>query len=59
LEKKVLTIKECAEMYCIGINRMRELCKMVDCPFTIRIGSRKTLIKAKAFETWFNSCEAI
>lgn len=56
---KVMTIKECSEMYKIGINRLRELCKMDDCPFIVRIGARKRLIKTKAFDDWFNACEAI
>ena len=58
-EKKVLTIKECSELYKIGINRLRELCRMSDCPFIVRIGSRKVLIKAKVFDDWFNACECI
>lgn len=58
-EKKVLTIKECSELYKIGINRLRELCRMSSCPFIVRIGSRKVLIKAKAFDDWFNACECI
>lgn len=56
---KVMTIKECAEIYRIGVNRLRELCKMSDCPFTVRVGSRKILIKAKVFDDWFNKCETI
>lgn len=56
---KVMTIKECSEIYRIGVNRLRELCKMADCPFAVRVGSRKILIKAKAFDDWFNNCEAI
>lgn len=58
-DTKVYTIKECAELYKIGINRLRELCKAVDCPFIVRIGARKTLIKARAFDDWFNACNAI
>ena len=58
-ERKVLSIKECSELYKIGINRLRELCRMADCPFTVRIGSRKVLIQAKAFDDWFNACECI
>ena len=58
-EIKTMTIKECAELYNIGVNRLREICKADDCPFVIRIGARKRIIKAKAFDEWFNTCEAI
>ena len=56
---KTMTIKECSKLYKIGVNRLRQICKADYCPFVLRIGTRKKLIKTKEFEKWLSQCEAI
>lgn len=50
-EKLNLTIEEAAEYSNIGIKRLRELCAMPGCRFTLRVGT-KTLIKRSEFEKY-------
>ncbi len=56
---KTMTIQECSELYKIGVNRLRQICKADYCPFVLRVGTRKKLIKTKEFEKWLSQCEAI
>jgi len=56
---KTMTIKECSQLYKIGVNRLRQICKSEYCPFVLKIGTRKSLIKTKEFEQWLSECEAI
>lgn len=56
-EKYCLTIKEAAEYFNIGENKLRELVASPDCPFVIFVGTKR-LIKRKLFETYLdNLCE--
>lgn len=56
---KTMTIKECSQLYKIGVNRLRQICKSDFCPFVLKIGTRKKLIKTKEFEKWLSECECI
>ena len=51
---KTMTIQECSELYKIGVNRLRQICKADYCPFVLRVGTRKKLIKTKEFEKWLS-----
>ena len=48
-EKKLLSVTEAAELFGIGMNRIRELSNDKDCPFVIWVGSHRK-IKREAFE---------
>lgn len=50
-DKLALTIEETAEYSNIGINRIRELAKLPNCSFILRVGG-KLLIKRKEFEKY-------
>ena len=54
--KLALTIEEAAEYSEIGDNTIRELLKMPDCPFLLKVGTRK-LIKRVPFEDYVRSHE--
>lgn len=56
---KVMSLMECSKLYRIGINRLREICSDEDCPFVLRVGSRKKLVKTKQFEEWFTEAKAV
>ena len=51
--KFTLTVKEAAEYFNIGENRIREMSDQNDCPFVLWIGSKR-LIKRKKFEDHLN-----
>ena len=48
-EKANLTIKEAAEYFNIGINRLEELLKKPNCSFVLYVG-KKELVKRREFE---------
>jgi len=48
-EKPYLTLTEAAELYNIGVNRLRELSNGNQCPFVIFVGNKR-LIKRKRFD---------
>ena len=50
-EKMTLTLEEAAAYSNIGINKIRELTKEIDCDFVVYIG-KKRLIKRKEFERY-------
>ncbi len=52
--KILLTIKEAAELFNIGENKLRELTDAKDCNFVLWNGSKR-LIKRKAFEDYLLS----
>lgn len=54
-----LTVEEGAKLSKIGINRLRNIVRAEGCPFTLRVGANKYLIKRKLFEEWLNTCEAV
>ena len=57
-EKQNLTIQEAAEYSNIGINKLYSMIKDPFCPFILRVGDKKTLIKKKAFDDYIaNSVE--
>lgn len=49
-----LTIKEAAQYYNIGENKLREMIKEEDCNYVLYVG-KKTLIKCKKFEEYLDS----
>ncbi|MBR1735825.1 MAG: helix-turn-helix domain-containing protein [Firmicutes bacterium] len=51
--KFTLTVKEAAEYFNIGENRIREMSDQNDCPFVLWVGSKR-LIKRKKFEDHLN-----
>lgn len=53
-EKYNLTIKEAAQYYNIGENKLRELIKEPDCDFVIYVG-KKALIKKASFEAYLDT----
>lgn len=54
IEKYNLTIKEAAQYYNIGENKLRELIKEQGCDFVLYVG-KKALIKCKQFEKYIDS----
>lgn len=58
-ERLTLTVEEGAKISGIGINRLRNIVRAEGCPFTLRVGTNKFLIKRKLFEEWLYSCEAV
>lgn len=59
MEKLTMTIKEAADYSGIGVNRLRTIAKSENCPFVLRIGTTKTLVKKAAFEKWLENCDTI
>lgn len=53
-EKYNLTIKEAAQYYNIGENKLRELIKEPGCDFVIYVG-KKALIKKASFEAYLDT----
>ena len=53
-EKYNLTIKEAAQYYNIGENKLRKLIKEPDCDFVIYVG-KKALIKKASFEAYLDT----
>lgn len=53
-DKLNLTVNEAAEYSNIGENALREMLKVKDCPFLLRVG-KKYLIKRKEFESYLDS----
>ena len=46
-EKAVLTVQECAALTGIGQNKLESLLKVPDCPFLLKNGSKKMIIRAR------------
>lgn len=57
-EKLTLTLSEAAELYGIGINKLRELSDDEDCPFVFFVG-RKRKIKRKQFDAFLATAYSI
>ena len=53
-EKALLTIREAADYYNLGLHKLRELTNDEHCPFVLWNGNKR-LIKRKAFEEFLNS----
>lgn len=51
-EKQNLTIQEAAEYSNIGINKLYSMIKDPMCPFVLRVGQGKQLIKRRMFDTY-------
>lgn len=56
-EKSLLTIEEAAAYANIGINLMSELINVPGCPYVIRVGKRKRLVKRKKFDEYIENNE--
>lgn len=54
-KKYNLTIKEAAQYYNIGENKLRELIKEQGCNYVLYVG-KKVLIKCKQFEDYLDNC---
>ena len=52
--KVVLMIREDAEYFNIGINKIESMLRQPNCPFVLYVGTRK-LVKRKAFEEYISS----
>lgn len=50
-EKVMLTITEAADLFGIGINKIRDISDAEDCPFVLYVG-RKRMIKRAQFEAF-------
>ena len=57
-EKIVLTIPEAAALSNIGQNRLDKLLRAPNCPFFIRVGTKK-LVKRKEFERFISDHDYI
>ena len=57
-EKIVLTIPEAAALSNIGQNRLDKLLRAPNCPFGIRVGTKK-LVKRKEFERFISDHDYI
>lgn len=57
-EKIVLTIPEAAALSNIGQNRLDKLLRTPNCPFVIRVGTKK-LVKRKEFERFISDHDYI
>ena len=55
----MLTVEEGARLSRIGINRLRNIVRAEGCPFAMRVGMNRFLIKKRLFEQWLEECEAI
>lgn len=53
-EKSNLTIEEAAELFNIGINKIRELTNDDNCKYVLWVGSKR-LIKRKLFEAYLET----
>lgn len=50
-QKECFTLSEAAEIYNIGINRLRDISNDENCPFVMYVGNKR-LIKRKPFEAY-------
>ena len=57
-EKANLTLPEAAELYNIGINRLREISDDDRCPFVLFVGNKR-LIKRKQFDEYLAGAYSI
>ena len=57
-EKSNLTLKEAAEYFGIGINRLKEITNDDNCEFILWVGSRR-MIKRKIFEKYIEKLYSI
>lgn len=51
--KSNLTLEEAAAYSGIGINKLRQISDVADCPFVLWVGSKR-LIKRKIFDAYIN-----
>lgn len=54
-EKVMLSMEEASEYSNIGMNKLYEMTNAPMCPFVLFLGTRKRLIKRKAFEKYLES----
>ena len=58
-EKVTLSLEEASEYSNIGMNKLYEMTNAPMCPFVLFLGTRKRLIKRKAFEKYLESSVSI
>lgn len=57
-DKYALTIAEAAEYFNIGANKLAELTRQDNNPYTLRVGNKR-LIKREALERYLNDTNSI
>ena len=50
-EKSMLTLKEAAQYFGIGINKLRELTDAENCPYVLFVGNKR-MIKRRVLDTY-------
>ena len=58
-EKQNLTIQEASEYSNIGVNKLYAMIRDPFCPFVLHVGTKKTLIKRKAFDDFIEKSAEI
>lgn len=57
-EKSMLTLKEAAQYFGIGINKLRELTDAENCPYVLFVG-KKRMIKRRVLDTYLEQAFSI
>ena len=57
-EKSMLTLKEAAQYFGIGINKLRELTDAENCPYVLFVGNKR-MIKRRALDTYLEQAFSI
>jgi len=58
-ERLCISLEEASKISMIGINRLRDIMKNTDCPFSLTIGNKKKVVKIKEFKEWISKQENI
>ena len=57
-EKSMLTLKEAAQYFGIGINKLRELTDAENCPYVLFVGNKR-MIKRRVLDTYLEQAFSI
>ena len=57
-EKSMLTLKEAAQYFGIGINKLRELTYAENCPYVLFVGNKR-MIKRRVLDTYLEQAFSI
>lgn len=57
-EKSMLTLKEAAQYFGIGINKLRELTDAENCPYVLFVGNKR-MIKRRMLDTYLEQAFSI
>ena len=57
-EKSMLTLKEAAQYFGIGINKLRELTDAENCPYVLFVGNNR-MIKRRVLDTYLEQAFSI